>query len=166
MITAVDVIEDTMIREVDGIDSAAVSRNAEQYREQLRELDTMMARDFAAIPAQRRKLVTNHHVLGYLAQRFDFTVIGAIVPSGTTLAAPSPADLQSLVETIESAQVPAIFVDSSQPEKLANVLAQQAGVHVRIVPLYSESLGPPGTPGGTYLDMMRANTGSIVTGLR
>lgn len=166
MITAVDVIEDTMLREVDGIDSAAVSRNAEQYREQLRELDTMMARDFAAIPAQRRKLVTNHHVLGYLAQRFDFTVIGAIVPSGTTLAAPSPADLQSLVETIESAQVPAIFVDSSQPEKLANVLAQQAGVHVRIVPLYSESLGPPGTPGGTYLDMMRANTGSIVTGLR
>ncbi|WP_370333703.1 zinc ABC transporter substrate-binding protein AztC [Mycolicibacterium hippocampi] len=166
MITAVDVIEETTIREVDGIDSAAVSRNAEQYREQLRELDTMMARDFAAIPAQRRKLVTNHHVLGYLAQRFDFTVIGAIVPSGTTLAAPSPADLQSLVETIESAQVPAIFVDSSQPEKLANVLAQQAGVHVRIVPLYSESLGPPGTPGGTYLDMMRANTGSIVTGLR
>ena len=166
MITAVDVIEDTMLREVDGIDSAAVSRNAEQYREQLRELDTMMARDFAAIPAQRRKLVTNHHVLGYLAQRFDFTVIGAIVPSGTTLAAPSPADLQSLVETIESARVPAIFVDSSQPEKLANVLAQQAGVHVRIVPLYSESLGPPGTPGGTYLDMMRANTGSIVTGLR
>ncbi|GAB3218748.1 zinc ABC transporter substrate-binding protein AztC [Mycolicibacterium hippocampi] len=166
MITAVDVIEETMIGEVDGIDSAAVSRNAEKYREQLRELDTMMARDFAAIAPQRRKLVTNHHVLGYLAQRFDFTVIGAIVPSGTTLAAPSPADLHSLVDAIESARVPAIFVDSSQPEKLANVLAQQAGVHVRIVPLYSESLSPPGTPGGTYLDMMRANTDSIVTGLR
>lgn len=166
MITAVDVIEDTMIREVDGIDSAAVSRNAEQYREQLRELDTMMARDFAAIPAQRRKLVTNHHVLGYLAQRFDFTVIGAIVPSGTTLAAPGPSDLQSLVDAIESARVPAIFVDSSQPAKLANVLAEQAGVHVRIVPLYTESLSPPGTPGSTYLNMMRANTGSIVTGLR
>lgn len=166
MIAAVDVIEDAIIREVDGIDSAAVSRNAEQYREQLRELDSSIARDFAAVPPQRRKLVTNHHALGYLAQRFDFTVIGAIVPSGTTLAAPSPSDLQSLVGTIESARVPAIFVDSSQPEKLANVLAQQAGVHVRIVPLYSESLSPPGTPGGTYLDMMRANADSIVTGLR
>ncbi|CAA0080932.1 Periplasmic zinc-binding protein TroA [Mycolicibacterium vanbaalenii] len=166
MITAVDVIERTMIREVEGIDTAAVSRNAEQYRQQLRELDTSMARDFAAIPPQRRKLVTNHHVLGYLAQRFDFTVIGAIVPSGTTLAAPSPSDLQSLVGAIDAAGVPAIFVDSSQPEKLANVLAQQAGVHIRIVPLYSESLSPPGTPGGTYLDMMRANADSIVTGLR
>ncbi len=93
-------------------------------------------------------------------------MIGAVVPSGTTLAAPSASDLQSLVDAIDSARVPAIFVDSSQPEKLARVLAEQAGVEVQIVPLYSESLSPPGTPGATYLDMMRANTGAIVTGLR
>ena len=125
-----------------------------------------MADSFAAIEPQRRKLVTNHHVLGYLAQRFGFTVIGAVVPSGTTLAAPSPSDLQSLVDAIDSARVPAIFVDSSQPEKLATVLAEQAGIDVRIVPLYSESVSPPGTPGESYLAMMRANTDSIVTGLR
>jgi zinc/manganese transport system substrate-binding protein len=110
--------------------------------------------------------VTNHHVLGYLAQRFDFEVIGAVVPSGTTLAAPSASDLQSLVGAIESARVPAIFVDSSQPEKLARVLARDAGVQVQIVPLYSESLSPPGTPADTYLDMMRANTDAIVAGLQ
>lgn len=110
--------------------------------------------------------MTNHHVLGYLAQRFGFTVIGAVVPSGTTLAAPSPSDLQSLVGAIDSARVPAIFVDSSQPGKLATVLAEQAGIDVRIVPLYSESLSPPDTPGDSYLGMMRANTDSIVTGLR
>ncbi|MGW0159802.1 zinc ABC transporter substrate-binding protein AztC [Mycobacterium sp. NPDC003323] len=166
MITAVDVIEETILRDVDGIDGDAVSRNAENYRSQLRELDEMMSQGFASIPPERRKLVTNHHVLGYLAQRFGFEVVGAVVPSGTTLAAPSASDLQSLVGAIESARVPAIFVDSSQPEKLARVLAQDAGVQVQIVPLYSESLSPPGTPGGTYLDMMRANTDAIVTGLR
>jgi zinc/manganese transport system substrate-binding protein len=37
---------------------------------------------------------------------------------------------------------------------------------VKIVPLYSESLSPPGTLGDTYLDMMRANTDAIITGLR
>jgi len=166
MIKAVDAVEKAVIRDADGIDSAAVSRNAENYRAQLRELDSGMSRRFAEIAPQRRKLVTNHHVLGYLAQRFGFTVIGAVVPSGTTLAAPSPSDLQSLTGAIESAGVPAIFVDSSQPEKLARVLAEQAGVDVRIVELYTESLSPPGTPGATYLDMMRANTDSIVTGLR
>ena len=166
MIAAVDVIEQTIVREVDGVDADAVAANAEQYREQLRQLDQAMADSFVAIEPQRRKLVTNHHVLGYLAQRFGFTVIGAVVPSGTTLAAPSPSDLQSLVGAIDSARVPAIFVDSSQPEKLATVLAEQAGIDVRIVPLYSESLSPPGTPGDRYLGMMRANTDYIVTGLR
>jgi zinc/manganese transport system substrate-binding protein len=166
MIKAVEAIQQMITREVDGIDAAAVTRNADAYREQLRGLDRSMADGFGALPPERRKLVTNHHVLGYLAQRFGFTVIGAVVPSGTTLAAPSPSDLQSLVAAIESARVPAIFVDSSQPEKLARVLAEDAGVEVRIVPLYSESLSPPGTPGATYLDMMRANTDAIVTGLR
>lgn len=166
MITAVDVIEKTIVNEVDGIDTAAVARNAENYRAQLAELDAAMTADFAAIPEPRRKLVTNHHVLGYLAQRFGFTVIGAVVPSGTTLAAPSPADLESLVAAIETARVPAIFVDSSQPEKLARVLAEQADIAVEIVPLFSESLSPPGTPGATYLDMMRSNTDSIVRGLQ
>lgn len=166
MIAAVDVIEETVHNEVDGIDGEALARNAERYRAQLRELDKAMTDGFAEIAPERRKLVTNHHVLGYLAQRFDFEVIGAVVPSGTTLAAPSASDLQSLVGAIESARVPAIFVDSSQPDKLARVLAEDAGVQVRIVSLYSESLSPPGSSGATYLDMMRANTDAIVTGLR
>lgn len=166
MIAAVDVIEGAILRDVTGIDAETVSGNAERYRAQLRELDKAMADGFAEIAPERRKLVTNHHVLGYLAQRFDFEVIGAVVPSGTTLAAPSASDLQSLVGAIESSRVPAIFVDSSQPDKLARVLAQDAGVQVTIVPLYSESLSPPGTSGATYLDMMRANTDAIVTGLR
>lgn len=165
MVAAVDVIEEA-VGDIDGIDRDAVARNAESYRMKLWELDTSMRRGFDTIPVEGRKLVTNHHVLGYLAQRFGFTVIGAVVPSGTTLAAPSASDLQSLVAAIESARVPAIFVDSSQPEKLARVLAEDAGVDVAIVPLYSESLSPPGTPGATYLDMMRANTDAIITGLR
>lgn len=166
MITAVDVIEETLVRDVDGIDGDAIARNAENYRAQLRRLDEAMSQGFAAVSPERRKLVTNHHVLGYLAQRFDFEVIGAVVPSGTTLAAPSASDLQSLVGAIQSARVPAIFVDSSQPEKLARVLAQDAGVQVQIVPLYSESLSPAGSQADTYLDMMRANTDAIITGLR
>ena len=166
MIAAVDVIEEAIVRDVAGIDVDAVIRNAENYRAQLRRLDDTMSQGFAALPPDRRKLVTNHHVLGYLAQRFDFEVIGAVVPSGTTLAAPSASDLQSLVGAIQSARVPAIFVDSSQPEKLARVLARDAGVQVQIVPLYSESLSPAGSQADTYLDMMRANTDAIIAGLR
>ena len=53
-------------------------------------------------------------------------------------------------------------------EELADLRRRLArsGVDVRIVSLYSESLSPPGTPAATYLEMMRANTDAIATGLR
>ena len=165
MLAGVDAIVDALREHVPGIDAAQVSRNAEVYRAKLRGLSDLMAERFGEIPTERRKLVTNHHVLGYLAERFGFTVIGAVVPSGTTLASPSPSDLESLAATVRGAGVPAIFVDSSHPDRLARVLADEAGVEIDVVSLYSESLDEPGTPGGTYLDMMRTNTDAIVAGL-
>ena len=124
-----------------------------------------MTAAFSAIPAERRQLVTNHHVFGYLATRFDFTVIGAVIPGGTTLAAPSASDLDGLVSAIEKAGVPTIFADSSQPDRLVQVLADEASIDVDVVALFTESLGEPGGGADTYLQMMRSNTELIATGL-
>lgn len=165
MLAGVDAVVDVIREHVPGIDTGRIERNATDYRAELRRLADSMTARFGEIPTERRKLVTNHHVLGYLAERFGFTVVGAVVPSGTTLASPSPSDLESLAGTIQAAGVPAIFVDSSHPDRLARVLADEAGVNVDVVSLYSESLDEPGTPGATYLDMMRTNTDLIVTGL-
>jgi zinc/manganese transport system substrate-binding protein len=165
MLAGVDAIVDAVNRLIPGIDTSQVNENADKYRNELQQLSNLMAERFAAIPVERRKLVTNHHVLGYLAARYGFTVIGAVVPSGSTLASPSSSDLDSLAGAISEAGVPAIFVDSSHPDRLARVLADEAGVDVNVVALYSESLDEPGTPGATYLDMMRTNTEAIVTGL-
>lgn len=162
---AVEVIRDRIIERVDGVDAAAVRAGADRYLTELDGLDRWMTERFATIPAERRKLVTNHHVFGYLAQRFGFEVVGAVIPGGTTLASPSPSDLAALAGTVRAAGVSAIFAESSQPDRLARVLAEQAGVHVRVISLYTESLTEPGGGAGTYLEMMRADTESIVRGL-
>lgn len=163
--TAVEAIAERVVAEVDGVDPDAVRDNAARYLDQLDDLDTWTTGQFARIPAQRRRLVTNHHVFGYLARRYGFEVVGAVVPSGTTLASPSSADLASLAAAIRDAGVPAVFADSSQPDRLARVLAEQAGLDVAVIPLYSESLTDPGQGAGTYLELMRANTEAIVAGL-
>jgi zinc/manganese transport system substrate-binding protein len=165
MLAGVDAIVDAVNEHIPDIDGDRISQNADNYRIELQKLSDLMTERFAAIPVERRKLVTNHHVLGYLAARYGFTVIGAVVPSGSTLASPSSSDLDSLAGAIRGSGVPAIFVDSSHPDRLARVLADEAGVDVDVVALYSESLDEPGTPGATYLDMMRTNTEAIVTGL-
>lgn len=150
---------------VEGIDIPAVEAGVRDYRAQLLELDERMRGSFAGIPAERRALVTNHHVFGYLAQRYDFKLVGAVIPGGTTLAAPSAADLDGLATAIRESGVPAIFAESSQPDRLVQALAEESGVHVEVVELFSESLSEPGAGAGTYLEMMYSNTERITGGL-
>lgn len=163
--TATDSIRDAVVRHVDGVDRAVVDEHAERYRGHLADLTSTMRSRFDSIPEEHRKLVTNHHVFGYFAQRFGFEVIGAVVPSGTTLASPSSADLADLSEAVHTSGVPAIFVDSSSPSKLAEALARESGTHVEVVELFSESLGEAGSGASTYLNMMNVNTDRICEGL-
>jgi len=161
---AVEALRDAVLEHTDA-DPDIVRARTENYLRELDELDRWMTERFATVPPERRKLVTNHHVFGYLAQRFGFEVIGAVIPGGTTLASPSPADLAELAGAVRAAGVGAVFADTAQPDRLARVLAEQAGLHVRVIGLHSESLSPPGGGAATYLEMMRSNTEAIVAGL-
>jgi zinc/manganese transport system substrate-binding protein len=165
MVDVVAAVAESLAEEVDGVDSSSVEANAAAYTAQLAELDAEMTRAFATIPSASRNLVTNHHVFGYLADRFGFTVVGAVIPGGSTLAAPSASDLRDLVDAIELAEVPTVFAESSQPDRLVRVLAEEAGIDVAVVELFTESLSEPGEGADSYLTMMRTNTGRIATGL-
>lgn len=164
MIDVVTALGDRLA-EVEGVDADVIAAHTDAYLAELRALDADMTETFAAIPAERRALVTNHHVFGYLADRFDFRVIGAVIPSGTTLAAPSASDLRDLVAAIDEAGVTTIFAESSQPDRLVQVLADEAGREVDVVELVTESLTEPDGAAPTYLDLMRGNTERIATGL-
>ncbi|MBY4211519.1 zinc ABC transporter substrate-binding protein [Rhodococcus fascians] len=164
MTAVVDALEPALAG-LDGVDSAEIADRTAGYRLQLKGLDDDMSATFAAIPDQRRALVTNHHVFGYLADRFDFTVIGAAIPGGTTLAAPSASDLAELVGAIEKTGVPAIFAESSSPDRLVQALASEADIRVTVIELFTESLTAPDGGAPDYLTMMRVNTERISDGL-
>ncbi|MEU2261564.1 zinc ABC transporter substrate-binding protein AztC [Streptomyces sp. NPDC019645] len=162
---AAGLIADQVVEHVTGVDEKTVRANADRYDDQLADLTTWMEKSFDRIPEKQRALVTNHHVFGYLADRFGFRVIGAVIPSGTTLASPSSSDLRSLTQAMRKAGVQTVFADSSQPKRLAEVLRTELGGGVRVVELYSESLTEKGKGAGTYLQMMRANTTAMTDGL-
>ncbi|MBB3159221.1 zinc/manganese transport system substrate-binding protein [Microbacterium proteolyticum] len=147
-----------------GVDDA-IADNAAAYRARLADLDAGMTAAFATIPAESRALVTNHHVFGYLAARFDFRLVGAVVPGGTTLAAPSTSDLADLVSAIDEAGVPTIFAESSSPDRLVRALAEEADRQVAVTELFTESLTDADGGAPDYLTMMRVNTERIRSGL-
>jgi zinc/manganese transport system substrate-binding protein len=164
MLQVIDALEPALAG-IDGVDAASLRADTAAYRAELTTLDAEMSAAFAAIPAERRALVTNHHVFGYLADRFDVRLVGAAIPGGTTLAAPSAADLAELVSAIREAGVPTIFAESSSPDRLMRALAEEAGVDVRVEELFTESLTAADGAAGDYLTMMRVNTQRIVAGL-
>ncbi|WIE83524.1 metal ABC transporter substrate-binding protein [Curtobacterium sp. MCPF17_021] len=145
-------------------DNGIEPTGTDAYLDELRDLDDTMTTAFRTVPEERRALVTNHHVFGYLADHYGFRVVGAVIPSGTTLASPSAADLRDLADAIDEAGVRTIFADASQPARLAEVLAEEVDLHVEIRPLATESLTEDGDA-STYLGMMRSNTEAIVDGL-
>lgn len=164
MIDVVDALEPALAA-LEGIDTDALAADAAAYRDELEALDAEMAAAFATIPAERRSLVTNHHVFGYLADRFDFTVVGTVIPGGTTLAAPSASDLADLVGAVQETGVPAVFAESSAPDRLVQALAEEADVHVEVIELFTESLTADDGEAPDYLTMMRVNTARITSGL-
>jgi len=164
MITAVEAFG-VEFASLDGVDAAAVEAQVQSFVDELIALDAEMDATLSTIPAEQRVLVTNHEVFGYFADRFAFEVVGAVIPSSTTNAEPSTAEVEALVALIEQEQIPAIFADTSSPTRLAEAIASSASGDVQVVALYSESLGEPGSGADTYITMMATNAKLIADAL-
>ena len=146
-------------------DEAALRASGDAYADELVRLGDDIDVALASIPAADRVLVTNHEVFGYFADRFDFDVIGAVIPSLNTSAEPSAADIERLAQLIEDRDVPAVFGETTQSTQLASALVNEVGTEVQVIELFSESLDEPGRPAGTYVGMMMTNAELIASGL-
>ncbi len=118
----------------------------------------------AVIPDDRRKLVTNHDSLGYLAARYDFEVVGVAIPGGSTLASPSSAQIASLVEAIRDSGVRILFAETTSPAALLEAIADEVE-GVRVVEILEASLAVPGQPGDTLASMLLHNARLIAEAL-
>jgi zinc/manganese transport system substrate-binding protein/manganese/iron transport system substrate-binding protein len=116
-----------------------------------------------SIPQANRKLVTNHASFGYLAERYGLEQIGTVYPFNPS-AEPSARAIAALQEVIGRYRVPAIFTESTVSAKLAQQVAADTGA--RLVPLYTGSLGGPGSGAETYVELMRYDVTAIVEALR
>ncbi len=156
-------IRDTLSA-LDPANAPAYRANAQAYIARLEELDAWIRQQVAQIPPDNRRLVTDHTAFTYFAARYGFEQVGAIFPGYSTLASPSAKELAALEDAIRAQGVKAVFVGKTVNPALAERVAQDTGV--RLVFLYTGSLGETGSPAATYLDMMRYNVSAIAEALR
>ena len=146
------------LTEVDEANQAYYADNATRYTQELRELDQWIAGQVAALPTNRRKLVTDHDGLAYFARRYKLELFGFAVFAPDE--EPDPDRIADLVARARAAGVRAVFV---QPQLDATALtepARQAGMEVRAV--HGDTL----PEGADYVAMMRRTAEEIVAGLR
>jgi zinc/manganese transport system substrate-binding protein len=147
------------------VGAAEIARCGTDYQARLTALGREMDATLATVAPERRKLVTNHEALGYFAERFGFDVIGAVIPSTSSLGETNPRDLEDLATAVRHAGVPAVFGETTQPEAVARSLADRVGGKVAVVELHTESLGRPGRGADTYVTMMQADARRVADAL-
>jgi manganese/iron transport system substrate-binding protein len=156
-------IRDTLI-ERDPAHADTYQANTEAYLSQLVDTDQQIKTLTAAIPENRRYLLTNHLAFGYFAARYGLTIVGVIIPGGSTTSEPSVQDMMDLIQTVQDYQVPAIFTENVASNSLAKQIADQTGA--KMVSLYTESLGDSGSGADTYLHYILFDASAIADALK
>ncbi|MGE4543188.1 MAG: metal ABC transporter solute-binding protein, Zn/Mn family [Pedobacter sp.] len=153
--------------------------HAEEYRaratlylQQLRVLDAWIRAQVNRIAPQQRILVTTHDAFNYFCREYRFNADNnflSIAPVGWSTgsevgAGMTPERRRQVVASIRQAGAPAIFVETTINPKQIREIARETGVKIG-GELYSDSMGPPGSAGETYIGMMRENVLLIVQAL-
>ncbi|MCS6826809.1 MAG: zinc ABC transporter substrate-binding protein [Caldilinea sp.] len=141
--------------------------NTAAYLKELETLHQYVLSQAAKVPTEKRVLITAHDAFHYFGRAYGFEVRG--LQGISTEAQPGAADVQNLAAFIVERRIPAIFVETSVPQR--NIEAVQAAVQARGFDvrlggaLFSDAMGEEGTPEGTYIGMVKHNIDTIVRAL-
>jgi len=104
---------------------------------------------------------------GHFGAAYGIDVRG--VQGISTEAETGLADLRALVDEVVERKVPAVFHETSVPDRAIKALIESAASRGHTLhnaaALHSDALGPPGSGADTYEGMMRSNVRAIVEAL-
>ena len=142
--------------------AAEVEASAVAYQQRLAALDRDTRARIAALPAERRRVITSHDAFGYFAAAYGVTFIA---PRGwTTGSEPSAEAVARIVRQARNARASAMLVENISDPRLIERIAREAGLAVG-GKLYSDALSAPGTDADTYLKMFEYNVRTLVAAM-
>jgi zinc/manganese transport system substrate-binding protein len=136
----------------------AFQRNAKAYSDEITALDRDVTARFAAVPEQRRTVITSHDAFGYLAAAYGLTFVA---PQGfSTESEASAADVGRLITQIRASAAKALFIENMSDPRLIEQIARETGVAIGGA-LYADALSKADEPAPTYLALFRHNAGLL-----
>jgi ABC-type Zn uptake system ZnuABC Zn-binding protein ZnuA len=146
---------------VDEAGTAGYEARAVAYDAELADLDDDARQRLAAIPTDRRRVVSFHDAFPYFARAYGLELVGVVVEAPGQ--DPSAGEVAALIDAIDEAGVSAILSESQFPADLVEQIAAETGVVV-VADLYSDSLGNP--PADSFVGIIAWDVGRLVEALR
>jgi zinc/manganese transport system substrate-binding protein len=146
-------IRDALIK-ADPAGAEAYRSRADAYTARLDALDREIREAVAALPADRRRIITSHDSFAYFEAAYGVDVVA---PQGvSTEAEASARDVARIIQQIRRERIRAVFLENVSDPRLIERIAKETGAAVG-GRLYSDALSGPDGAAPTYIDMMRHN---------
>ena len=147
---------------VDPDGKATYDANANTYLDAIAKEETDVKAALAALPRERRKIITSHDAFGYFGAAYGLEVIA---PEGvSTESEASAQDVAKIIRQIKAEKIPAVFMENITDHRLLDQIASETNAKIGGT-LYTDALSPPDGPAGTYLDMFRNNIETLTAAL-
>jgi zinc/manganese transport system substrate-binding protein len=143
--------------------AADFKRNASQLSAEIAALDAQLKADFAAVPQERRRILTSHDAFRYFGRAYGIEFVS--VQGVSTEAEASPEDLVKIVRQARAGHLSAIFLENMTDPRLAETVAEESGIRMG-GELYADALSDPSGPAPDYLSLVRYNAKQLLAAMR
>lgn len=157
----IDNIRDAFI-ENDPDNAEAYRTNAEAYKAQVRATLNPLRERIAAIPKDKRWLVTCEGAFSYLARDFGLQEL-YLWPMNAD-AVGTPQQVRRVIDGVRDNEIPVVFCESTVNTDPARQVARETGARYG-GELYVDSLSEADGPVPTYLDLLRVTSERVANGL-
>jgi len=146
----------------DPANAADYRARADAYIKELQALDAWAKAEIAALPAAKRRFLSSHDSLQYLAKAYGITLLS--INGWTNNSEPSAAELARLAKQVRQERIHALFLDSITDPRAMQQVAKETGASIGGT-LYGDALSKPGGDADTYLRMLRHNVATLKAGM-
>jgi manganese/iron transport system substrate-binding protein len=150
------------LAERDPDNAATYAANAEAYAAEIEAVAGPIRERLAAIPEEKRWLVTSEGAFSYLARDFGLRELYLWPINADSQG--TPQQIRKVIDAVREHSIPAVFSESTVSPDPAMQVARETGAHYGGV-LYVDSLSGPDGPVPTYLDLLKVTTETIAEGL-
>ncbi len=156
-----NLVEDLVERDPEGEEE--YRENAEQYLEELDELENWTQEKVEEVPEENRIIVLTEDAFKYFGREYGFETDG--IWSINSHEEGTPAQINRIIDLAREEQPPYLFLESTIDPRYMESVSENSDVNIYDELIYTDAVGEEGSGAETYIEMMKHNVETIVGAL-